>query len=113
MTADAVQVFRGHEPGFELEMSVGVTVHPLLASAAGHTIDVFYLILEAGRDVTPESHPFSETLIVLAGRLSCTADDGAEVTIEVGQIWHVPANVSHHVRNTGGSRAVAAMLIGV
>jgi quercetin dioxygenase-like cupin family protein len=112
LTADAMQVFRGDEPGFELDASVGVTVHPLLTSADGHTIDVFYLSLERGREVTPESHPFSETLIVLTGRLACAAE-GTDTVVDEGQIWHIPANASHHVRNIGGGRAVAAMLIGV
>ncbi|TMK89461.1 MAG: cupin domain-containing protein [Actinobacteria bacterium] len=105
--------FKGEEPGFELEGSPGVTVHPLMTTDDGSKIDVFYLIIEEGREVTPESHPFSETLVVVEGTLACSAGDGVTDTVSPGQVWHVAPDVTHHVRNTGDGRAVAAMLIGI
>ena len=71
--AQPAQLFTGEEPGFELEGSAGVTVHPLMTAEGGAKIDVFYLLIEEGREVTPESHPFSETLLVTEGTLACSA----------------------------------------
>ena len=110
--AQPAQLFTGEEPGFELEGSAGVTVHPLMTAEGGAKIDVFYLLIEEGREVTPESHPFSETLLVTEGTLACSAG-GVTDTVGPGGVWHVAPDVHHHVRNAGPGRAVAAMLIGV
>jgi quercetin dioxygenase-like cupin family protein len=111
--AQRAQRFTDEEPGFDLEGSPGVTVHPLMTRADGSTIDLFHLIIEEGREVTPESHPFSETLVVVEGTLACSAGDGVAETVSPGQVWHVAPDVHHRVRNTGDGRAVAAMLIGL
>ena len=67
------------EQGFELPLSPGVTVRPLLTKDGGHTVDVFFMSLERDAEVIPESHPFSETLVVLDGQLACSIEDGDPV----------------------------------
>jgi quercetin dioxygenase-like cupin family protein len=104
---------RAEEPGFELPSSPGVTVRPLLTKDGGHVVDVFFMSLEPGAEVTPESHPFSETLVVLDGQLDCSIEDGNPIEIGVGQMWHTVSDKRHHVRNIGNRPAEVAMLIGV
>ena len=101
------------EQGFELPLSPGVTVRPLLTKDGGHTVDVFFMSLEKDAEVIPESHPFSETLVVLDGQLACSIEHGDPVEIGVGQMWHTVSDKRHHVRNVGNRRAEVAMLIGV
>ena len=103
---------RSEEPAFELPASPGARVRPLLTRDAGHVIDVFFLSIDQGAEVTPETHPFSETLFVLEGRLACSIEGGRPVEIGAGQVWHTAADRHHHVRNVGNCRAELAMLIG-
>jgi quercetin dioxygenase-like cupin family protein len=65
---------RREEQGFELPTSPGVTVTPLLVTDSGHAIDLLYLSIKEGKELTPETHPFSETLLVLEGRIACSIE---------------------------------------
>ncbi len=112
-TTPRMIVCDGTEPGFELDTSPGVRVQPLLATKGDSNVDVFYLILDAGAEVTPESHPYSETLVVLQGELSCRTGDARPVTVGAGQIWHTAADTRHHVKNNGNHTARAAMHLGL
>jgi quercetin dioxygenase-like cupin family protein len=98
---------------FELPTNPGVWVRPLLRREDGKTVDVLYMTLEPHAQVQPETHPYSETVIVLDGSVECRADDHRAVTIERGEIWHLVADVGHHVINNNAVPAVLAMLIGV
>jgi quercetin dioxygenase-like cupin family protein len=104
---------RDEEKGFELPASPGVTVRPLLTKEGGHAIDTFFLTIEDGAEVTPETHPFSETLAVVQGRIACAIEGGEPIEVAPGQIWHNEPNRWHHVRNVGRGRAEMVMLIGV
>ena len=46
--AQPAQLFTGEKPGFELEGSAGVTVHPLMTAEGGAKIDVFYDGVQVG-----------------------------------------------------------------
>jgi hypothetical protein len=63
-----------------------------MTSDGGHAIDVFFLSIDEGSEVTPETYPFSETLFVLEGRLSCWIEHGEPVEGGVGQAWHTVAD---------------------
>jgi|SRR6516162_2002628 quercetin dioxygenase-like cupin family protein len=110
---DGLLFTRAKEQGFELPLSPGVTVRPLLTKDGGHAVEVFFMSLEKDAEVIPESHPFSETLVVLDGQLACSIEHGDPVEIGVGQMWHTVSDKRHHVRNVGNCRAEVAMLIGV
>jgi quercetin dioxygenase-like cupin family protein len=110
---DGLLFSRTEEQGFELPASPGVTVRPLLTTDCGHTVDTFFMSLDEGAEVGPESHPFSETLVVLDGWLACSIEDGEAVEVGVGQVWHNFPGKRHHVRNVGNRRAEIAMIIGV
>jgi len=101
------------EQGFELESSPGVVVRPLLTRDAGSALDVFYMTLAEGAEVVREVHPFSETLVVIAGELSCSIEDGGETQVRPGQVWRTDPDRWHQVRNTGDGSAQVAMLIGL
>src|SRR5438309_10929047 len=96
--AQQAQRFTGEEPGFELEGSPGVTVHPLMTTGDGSKADVFYLIMEEGREVTPEPHPFSAALVGVEGTLACSAADGVTHPVSPGPVWHGAPHGAHHVR---------------
>lgn len=76
-------------------------------------MDVFHTSIAAGTGVTRETHPYSETLVVLDGEVACTIEDGETVVLRRGDVWHVVADRCHEVRNIGPSSAELSMLIGV
>jgi quercetin dioxygenase-like cupin family protein len=107
--AGAGVVFGADEPGSNVEGSPGVRVQPLLATDGGSNVDFFFLTLECDAEVTRESHPYGETLVVLAGELTCSTGEEEPLRVRAGEVWHTPANSWHHVTNTGGVVARIAM----
>jgi quercetin dioxygenase-like cupin family protein len=103
----------GHETSFPLPDNHAVTVAPLLRHEDGHRADVFFLTIPAGAAVPRESHPFSETLVPVAGALVCSVEAAEPVTVVPGQVFHIPADHVHRVENRDTQPAIAAMLIGV
>jgi quercetin dioxygenase-like cupin family protein len=103
----------GKEVSFPLPDSPSVLVAPLLRHEDGHSADVFFLTIPADASVPREQHPFSETLVPLAGQLTCSVDDEPPMTIRPGQALHIPADQIHFVANQHDEPVVAAMIIGV
>lgn len=104
---------RTGEDGFDLPTNRGVRVHPLLAQDAGTRVDVMFMTIEPGARVARETHPYTETLVVIDGELTCAVEDGEPVVVRPGQVWHILADRWHEVRNTGDRRAETALLVGV
>jgi quercetin dioxygenase-like cupin family protein len=101
------------ETGFEPPNCPGVTLRPLLLMDDGKAINVFYATIEPGKEITRETHPFSETLVVIDGELTCSIEDGDAVAIGPGRVWHTPANTWHLVRNNGTRLAQFTLLGGI
>ncbi|HEX3425465.1 MAG TPA: cupin domain-containing protein [Acidimicrobiales bacterium] len=70
------------------------------------------MTLLASAQISPENHPYSETLIVISGELSCMIDDLVPAVIGAGNAIHIGANRCHNIINPTTGPAEVAMLIG-
>jgi len=63
-------------------------------------------------DITPEApairhrHPGEEIIYVLEGSLEYEVDGSAPTTVEAGEVFFVPAETIHAVRNVGSGHAL-------
>lgn len=77
----------------------------MYTNIANNGLGIVVWNLEPGQENDFHRHPVTEHLhVMLAGEAEYTLADGPPVTVRVGQVVMVPANVPHGVRNVGSQR---------
>ena len=74
--------FKGEEPGFELEGSPGVTVHPLMTTDDGSKVDVFYLTIDEITRPPSDLRRIIEFIVVRTPTALVVVDDRV-ITLDV------------------------------
>lgn len=86
---DWTETFRGVRHRFHVDADLGAGAVTLATAR-----------LDPGAVVPPHTHPVEDAMVVLEGRGELVVDGNVH-TLRPGGGYLAPANVVHHVRNTG------------
>ncbi len=90
-----------------VQVADGAIVSRELARTSGGTVTMFGF--DAGQALSEHTAPFDALVQVLDGELTITVD-GTPLSVTVGQVVLMPADVPHALRAEGRSRMLLTML---